>query len=88
MDNFFSSSRLFDNLEKRKINSCRTVRPTRKDMPPDFGPKKLKLKRADIRVRTRGNLTASVWKDRQEVYTLTWTCNRQKEIFVITATTL
>jgi len=29
-------------------------------MPSDFGPKHLKLKRGDIRVRTRGGLTALV----------------------------
>ena len=40
-------------------------------MPCDFGPKQLKLKRGDVRVRTRGGLTALVWKDRQEVYMLT-----------------
>ena len=40
-------------------------------MPRDFGPQKLKLKRGDIRVKTRGGLTALVWKDRQEVYMLT-----------------
>jgi len=71
MDNFFSSPRLFDDLDKRKINSCGTVRPNRKDMPNDFGPKQLKLKRGDVRVRTRGGLTALVWKDRQELYMLT-----------------
>jgi len=49
MDNFFSSPRLFDDLNGHKINSCRTVRPNRKDMPRDFGPKKLKLKRGDVR---------------------------------------
>jgi hypothetical protein len=64
MDNFFSSPRLFDDLERRKINSCGTVRPDRKDMLPDFGPNKLKLKKGHVRVRTRGNLTALVWKDR------------------------
>jgi hypothetical protein len=64
MDNFFSSPRLFDELERHKINSCMTVQPDRKDMPPDFGLKKLKLKRGDVRVRTWGNLTALVWKDR------------------------
>jgi hypothetical protein len=64
MDNFFSSLRLFDDLEKRKINLCGTVQPTRKDMPPDFGPKKLKLKEGDVRVRTRGNLTTLIWRDR------------------------
>jgi len=64
MDNFFSFPRLFDDLDGRQINSCGTVRPNRKDMPRDFGPKQLKLKRGDIRVRTRGGLTALVWKDR------------------------
>jgi len=39
-------------------------------MPCDFGPKQLKLKRSDVRVRTRGDLTALVWKDRWEVYML------------------
>jgi len=39
MDNFFSLPRLFDYLLRRKIHSCGTVRPNRKDMPSDFGPK-------------------------------------------------
>ena len=85
MDNFFPSPRVFDDLDGHKINSCRTVRPNRKDMPRDFGPKKLKLKRGDIRVKTRGDLTALVWKDRREVYVLTWTHHQQKEISVTTA---
>ena len=54
-----------------KINSCGTVRPNRKDMSHDFRPKQLKLKRGDIRVKTRGDLTALVWKDRRDVYMLT-----------------
>jgi len=40
-------------------------------MPSDFGPKQRKLKRGDVRVRTRGGLTALLWKDRREVYMLT-----------------
>jgi hypothetical protein len=57
IDNFFSSPRLFDDLVRRKINSCsRTVWPNRKDMPHDFGTK-LKLKRGDIRVRIRGGIS-------------------------------
>jgi len=40
-------------------------------MPSDFGPKQLKLRGGDVRVRTRGGLTALVWKDRREVYMLT-----------------
>jgi len=71
MDNFFSSPRLFDDLDRRKINSCGTVHPNRREKPSDFGPKQLKLKRVDVRVRTRGGLTALVWKDRREVYMLT-----------------
>jgi hypothetical protein len=57
-------------------------------MPPDFGPKELKLKRDDVRVRTRGNLTALVWKDRRDVYILTWISHHQKETVVTTATPL
>jgi hypothetical protein len=33
--------------------------------------KKLKLKRADVRIKTRGSLTVLVWKDRWEIYMLT-----------------
>jgi len=63
MDNFFSSPRLFDDLDRHKINSGGTVQPNRKDMLCDFEPKQLKLKRGDVRVRTRGGLMALVWKD-------------------------
>jgi hypothetical protein len=71
MDNFFSSPAPFDDLSTRKINCCGTVRPNRKDMPPDFGRKTLRLKKGDIRVRSRADLTALVWKDKREVYILT-----------------
>ena len=47
------------------------VWPNRKDIHLDFGLKKLKLKRGDVRVKTRGSLTALVWKDRWEMYMLT-----------------
>jgi len=64
IDNFFWPPRLFDDLGRCKINSCGTVWPNRRDMPSDFGPKQLKLKRGDVRVRTRRGLTTLVWKDR------------------------
>ena len=64
MDSLFSSPRLFDDLDRCKIKSCRTVQPNRRDMPRDIGPKQLKLKSGDVRVRTRGGLTALVWKYR------------------------
>ena len=47
------------------------MRPNRRDMPCDFGPKQMKMKRGNIRVRTWGGLTALVWKDKREVYMLT-----------------
>jgi len=71
MDNFCSSPRLFDDSDRCKINSCWTVRPNRKDMPHDFGPKQLKLRRGYVRVKIRGGLTTLAWKDRREVYMLT-----------------
>jgi len=45
-----------------------TVRPNRRDMPSDFGPKQLTC---DVWMRTRGGLTILVWKERREVYMLT-----------------
>jgi len=57
MDNFFSSPRLFYDLDRCKINSYGTVWRNRKDMPRDLGPKQLKLKRGDVRVKTRRGLT-------------------------------
>jgi len=61
MDNFLSSPRPFD--DRCKINSCGTVWPNKKEMSCDFGPKQLKLKRGEVRVRTRGGLSALIWKD-------------------------
>ena len=36
-DNFISSPRLFEDLERRKINSCGTVQPNKKEVLCDFG---------------------------------------------------
>jgi hypothetical protein len=36
MDNFFSSPELFDDLTKKKINCCGTVRLNRKGIPEDL----------------------------------------------------
>jgi hypothetical protein len=55
-------------------------------MPRDYKPKQLKLKKSDIRVKTRRGLTALPSKDRIEVYMLTWTHHQEKEIFVMTET--
>lgn len=47
------------------------MRHIHKGMPKEFDRKFLKLKRGDIRARTRGDLTTVVWKDKREVYMLT-----------------
>jgi hypothetical protein len=44
MDNFFSSTALFDDLYTKTINCYGTVRPNREGMPKNFGHK-TKLKR-------------------------------------------
>ena len=56
MYNFFLSPRLFDDLDRRKINSCETVWPNRKDMPCDFGPKQMKLKSGGRKGEDQGRL--------------------------------
>ena len=66
MDNFFSSPDLFDDF-----SCCGTERLHRKGMPKDHKPKTLKLKRGDIRVRTRDDMTAVVWKDKRDMCLLT-----------------
>jgi len=40
-------------------------------MPQDLRPKTTKLKRGDICVRTRANLTAILWWDKRDVCMLT-----------------
>jgi hypothetical protein len=67
---FFSSPQLFQDLAMRQIYWCGAVRPNRKGMPQDIGPKKLKLERGDIHLRTTGDLTAILWKDKCDVYLL------------------
>ena len=39
-------------------------------MPQDLAPKTTKLKRGDIHVRTRADLTAIVWQDKRDIYML------------------
>jgi len=71
MDNFFSSPELFDDLVKKQIYCCGTVRPNRIGMPQDLRPKTTNLKGGGIRVRTRADLTAVLWRDKRDVRILT-----------------
>jgi hypothetical protein len=40
-------------------------------MPQHLGPRKMKLKRGDLHVRTRGDLTAILWREKCDIYVLT-----------------
>ena len=40
-------------------------------MPQDLNPKRTTLKRGDLQVRTRGDLTTIVWRDKRDVHILT-----------------
>jgi hypothetical protein len=71
LGSYFTSPALFDDLKKKKINCCGIVRRNRRGMPRDPEWKAVKLKRGDIKVRTRGDLTAILWRDREEVRMLT-----------------
>ena len=71
MDNFFSSPELFDDLTNKQIYFCGTVKPNRKGMPQDLVPKTTKLKRGDIHVKTRADLTAVLWRDKRDICMLT-----------------
>ena len=65
MDYYLSSPDLFDDLATKKIYCCGTVRPNRKGMPQDLGPKRMTLQQGDPQVRTRGDLTAILWRDKR-----------------------
>jgi hypothetical protein len=71
VNDFFSSPALFDDLAKKKVNCCGAVKPNRRGMPRDLELGEVELKRGDIKVRTRGDLTAVLWRDRKEVRMLT-----------------
>ena len=83
MDNLFSSRDLFDDLAQKKISCCGTVRLYRKGMPKNLKRKTLRLKRGDIRVRAMGDLTAVVWRDKRDMYLLTFMIQPEKAIIAM-----
>jgi hypothetical protein len=58
---FFSSPELFEDLYHNATNFCGTVRPNQKGMRSTFGKK---LKTEGIKTRVKGELTATIWKDK------------------------
>ena len=67
IDNFFSSPELFGDLAKKQIYICGSVRLNRRGMSQNLAPKTTKLKRGDIHVRTRTDLTAVLWQDERRL---------------------
>jgi len=67
MENLLSSPELFDDLAKKQIHCCGTVRPKRRVMPKDVALKIIKLKRGDIHIRTSTDLTAILWQDKTDI---------------------
>ena len=67
MDNLFSSPELFDDLVNKQIYSWDIVRLNRRGMPQDMVPKKTKMKRGDIHIRTTADLTAILWWDNRHI---------------------
>ena len=57
-----------DDLANKQIYCCGTVRPNRRGTPQDLRPKTTKLKRGDIHVRTRADLTAILWRDKRHMH--------------------
>ena len=68
MDSYFSSPALFDDLFRREINCCGTVRDDRRGMPKDISSPAIKAKKGDIITRARGNQSIVCCKDKRDVY--------------------
>jgi hypothetical protein len=71
MDNFFSSHSLSADVHISGINCCGAVRQNRKGKLRVFHNKTVKFKWGDTYARVRGNVTAMIWTDKQDMYTLT-----------------
>jgi hypothetical protein len=52
------------------MNTCGTVHHNRKEMPYNFNPKHLQLKKKDNGFKVQGNLRPVCWKHKQEVHVL------------------
>ncbi|XP_037560458.1 piggyBac transposable element-derived protein 4-like [Dermacentor silvarum] len=63
IDNFYTSPELVDLLIQHRTDVYGTVRPNRKDMPPDFQTKK--LKKGEVQAYQRGKCIALQWRDKK-----------------------
>jgi len=62
MDSYVLLPALFNDLSRRKINCCGTVRNDRRGMPKDISSLAIKAKKGDIITWVRGNQSSVRWK--------------------------
>jgi hypothetical protein len=62
------------------MNCCGTVRLNMKVVPENLRHKTVNLRKGDIRVRTRGDLTAIQLMDKRNSHMLTFMIHYKKEI--------
>lgn len=65
-DNFFTTTKLMEELSEKQIMAAGTVRTNRKDLPHEIKVDQ-KLKRGDYVWRSKGQLTAYQWRDNRNV---------------------
>ena len=70
MDNFYTSTDLFNDLFLRGIMACDTVRSNRKGLPKNLLPAKVNLRKHDYKIAQKDNLTFCVWQDTKPVCVL------------------
>ncbi len=72
MDNFFSSVKLVEDLEMKKIFCVGTVRTNKLAAIPDLLDKDTlkSMERGHFMFRTKGSVTVTVWRDNKEMYLL------------------
>jgi Transposase IS4 len=75
VDNLFSSPTLFDHLERLGLRSCGTLRPDRKDLPPELKSRGKQLRKHESICWQRGHLSVIAWVDKRLVYFLTNHCD-------------
>ncbi|KAK7105748.1 piggyBac transposable element-derived protein 4-like [Littorina saxatilis] len=70
-DNYFSSVRLGQDLEKAGTSMCSTIRLNRQGWPKELSSAVAKkMKPGDIHFRQDGNMVATLWKDKRPVAVL------------------
>jgi hypothetical protein len=69
MDSFFSGPDLTDNLCTRAASCCGMVGYNHKGKPKGSFSRTIKSRWDDVHARVRGDLTAVIWKDKQDILT-------------------